>query len=164
MFHLKNKDIRDLYQWNTNISLVFEDGTLAGTEVHFSNDKKTSISKTIDDNLEVTVPDILFQKSLPIEVYLFIKDRDERYTKIRKFLKVLSRPKPADYIISEEEIKIWDTKLDKYFSPANAGKVLTINEYGEAIPMSTSAVMVPLSFNQIDNIIKEASLSESIFG
>lgn len=162
MFHLKNKDIRDLYQWNTNISLVFEDGTLAGTEVHFSNDKKTSISRTIDDNLEVVVPDILFQKSLPIEVYLFIKDRDERYTKLRKFLKVLARPKPIDYIIDEEEVKIWDKKIDRYFDIADAGKVLTIGADGEVIPVSTSAAMVPLSFEQIDNIIREASLSESI--
>ena len=102
LFHFKNKEIKDLFQWSRDIVLKF-DPIYAGEEVHFSNNKTNSLNKKIDENGEVTIPNTLLTESTPIEVYLFITDEQEQYTKKKKILPVIARPKLEDYIYTEEE-------------------------------------------------------------
>lgn len=123
LFHFKNKEIKDLFQWSRDIVLEF-DPIYAGEEVHFSNNKTNSLNKKINENREVTIPNILLTESTPIEVYLFIIDEQEQYTKKKKFLPVIARPKPEDYIYTEEENKIWDNKVDIFQGKENSKKFL----------------------------------------
>lgn len=102
MFHFKNKEIKDLFQWSRDIVLKF-DPIYAGEEVHFSNNKTNSLNKKINENGEVIIPNILLTESTPIEVYLFITDEQEQYIKKKKILPVIARPKLEDYIYTEEE-------------------------------------------------------------
>lgn len=132
MFNFKNKEIKDLFQWNRDIVLKF-DPIYAGEEVHFSNNKTNSLSKKIDENGEVTIPNILLTGSTPIEVYLFIIDEQEQYTKKKKILPVIARPKPEDYIYTEEENKIWDNKVDIFQGEENSKKILSTNENGKVV-------------------------------
>lgn len=137
MFHFKNSEIVDLFQWNTNVVLVF-DSIYINEEVHFSNDRTTSWSRVINENGEVAIPDFLLQEPLPIEVYLFIIDENSRYTKKRQILRVVGRPKPEDYVISEEEEKIWNTKLDIYQGEEKAGNILVVDQQGN---ITTSSLL-----------------------
>ena len=129
MFHFKNKEIKDLFQWDTNVVLVFEIGT-PGDEVHFSNNKNNSYTYALNKNLEVQIPNFLLTKPMPIEIYLYIVDEDGSYTKKRKILPVLARPKPENYV-STDEVKIWDTKLDIYQGLDKANTILQINNQGQ---------------------------------
>lgn len=129
MFHFKNKEIKDLFQWDTNVVLVFEIGT-PGDEVHFSNDKNNSYTYALNKNLEVQIPNFLLTKSMPIEIYLYIVDEDGSYTKKRRILPVLARPKPENYVFTDE-VKIWDTKLDIYQGLDKANTILQINNQGQ---------------------------------
>lgn len=137
MFHFKNSEIVDLFQWNTNVVLVF-DSIYINEEVHFSNDRTTSWSRVINENGEVAIPDFLLQEPLPIEVYLFIIDENSRYTKKRQILRVVGRPKPENYVISEEEEKIWNTKLDIYQGEEKAGNILAVDQQGN---ITTSSLL-----------------------
>lgn len=132
LFYFKNKEIKDLFQWSRDIVLKF-DPIYAGEEAHFSNNKVNSLNKKIDENGEVTIPNILLTESMPIEVYLFITDEQEQYTKKKKILPVIARPKPEDYIYTEEESKIWDNKVDIFQGKENSKKILSTNENGEVI-------------------------------
>lgn len=132
MFHFKNKEIQNLFQWSRDIVLEF-DQIYAGEEVHFSNNKANSLNKKIDENGEVTIPNILLTESIPIEVYLFITDEQEQYTKKKKILQVIARPKPEDYIYTEEENKIWDNKVDIFQGEENSKKILSTNESGKVV-------------------------------
>lgn len=132
MFHFKNKEIKDLFQWSRDIVLKF-DPIYFGEEVHFSNNKTNSLSKKIDENGEVTIPNILLTESTPIEVYLFITDEQEQYTKKKKILPVIARPKPEDYIYTEEENKIWDNKVDIFQGEENSRKILSTDENGKVV-------------------------------
>lgn len=132
LFHFKNKEIKDLFQWSRDIVLEF-DQIYAGEEAHFSNNKINSLNKKIDDNGEVTIPNILLTESMLIEVYLFIKEGPEQYTKKKKILPVIARPKPEDYIYTEEENKIWDNKVDIFQGEENSKKILSTNENGKVV-------------------------------
>ena len=132
LFHFKNKEIKDLFQWSKDIVLKF-DQIYAGEEAHFSNNKTNSLNKKIDENGEVTIPNILLTESTPIEVYLFIKEEPEQYTKKKKILPVIARPKPEDYIYTEEENKIWDNKVDIFQGKENSKKILSTDENGKVV-------------------------------
>ena len=132
MFHFKNKEIKDLFQWSRDIVLEF-DQIYAGEEAHFSNNKINSLNKKINENGEVTIPNILLTESTPIEVYLFIKEGPEQYTKKKKILPVIARPKPEDYIYTEEENKIWDNKVDIFQGEENSRKILSTDENGKVV-------------------------------
>ena len=132
LFHFKNKEIKDLFQWSKDIVLKF-DQIYAGEEAHFSNNKTNSLNKKINENGEVTIPNILLTESTPIEVYLFIIDEQEQYTKKKKILPVIARPKPEDYIYTEEENKIWDNKVDIFQGEENSRKILSTDENGKVV-------------------------------
>lgn len=132
LFQFKNKEIKDLFQWSKDIVLKF-DQIYAGEEAHFSNNKTNSLNKKIDVNGEVTIPNILLTESMPIEVYLFIKEGPEQYTKKKKILPVIARPKPEDYIYTEEESKIWDNKVDIFQGEENSRKILSTDENGKVV-------------------------------
>ena len=104
MFSFKNKEIKQLFQWDKDIVLVF-DSKYINQEVHFSNNKKNALVKDIDENGEVSIPNSLLTENKPIEVYLFL---DDNYTKERRILKIIPRPKPDDYVYTEEEIKKYE--------------------------------------------------------
>ncbi len=137
LFHFK-EDMSDLFQWSTGVVLVFNT-EYTGEEVHFSNNKVDSYTRTINKNGEVTIPDFLLQKAMPLEVYLFIKNDDGSYTKKRRIIRVIARPKPENYVSGEEEIKVWDTKLDTNQGIENAGKFLMVDENGNITATDVSA-------------------------
>ena len=59
MFTFKDTSMTDLFQWSIGVIIVFSDESLIGEKVHFSNDKKKAVSRIINKNLEVEIPNCL---------------------------------------------------------------------------------------------------------
>ena len=97
----------NLYQWDSDVRLTVNDATVS--EVHFKNrysdDVYTVEVIRTDSETYANIPNILLQKSYDIIVYMFCRDDAGNYTKIAETLEVVARPKPADYVYTETELK-----------------------------------------------------------
>lgn len=99
MFHYKNPEMTDLFQWSKNVILVFSEEYFE-EKIQFSNNGINSYSRLINENGEVAIPDELLVKSDPINIYVFHHDEDGAFTKERYTLKVIARSQPDDYAYS----------------------------------------------------------------
>ncbi|MBQ7048773.1 MAG: hypothetical protein IJN86_07465 [Clostridia bacterium] len=118
MFKLEN-DRGFLYQWDTDQRLTVNDPDI--TEAHFSNG--TSNNAVVcqiyeeDGQRFVDIPNALLQKAIPINVYAFLPN----YTKSCRTFSVSARPKPEDYVFTEEELNTWEKLNDRLTSLEKKG-------------------------------------------
>lgn len=118
MFKLEN-DRGFLYQWDTHQRLTVNDPDI--TEAHFSNG--TSNNAIVcpiyeeDGQRFVDIPNVLLQKAIPINVYAFLPN----YTKACRTFSVSARPKPEDYVFTEEELNTWEKLNDRLTSLEKKG-------------------------------------------
>ena len=95
------------YQWDLNQKLIVADKSIK--EVHFANClcKDAAVVETYTDgNLTVAnVPNYLLQEYLDLIVYGY----DGNSTKQMAVFEITRRPKPADYVYTETEVKDYDT-------------------------------------------------------
>lgn len=111
MFHLSNGKI-SAYQWDLDLFLILEDCTI--NEVHFSN-KTMSEALVVDvhmddkNNCIAAIPNKLLQNPYDIQAYIWI----DKYTKIDYTIPIQKRPKPANYVYTETEIKRWETLAER---------------------------------------------------
>lgn len=126
---LKNRK-RYFTQWDKG-QIIIVDECPEGTYVHFSNTKseKAYVLQT-DSNYEVLVPDILLQEPFPLTAWIFRIENGTRYTETRREFQVIKRPKPEDYIYTEDDKYFWDTKVDKDWGTENAGHFLVVGNDG----------------------------------
>lgn len=100
-----------LYQWDMN-QKVKHTGLKIGEELHWSNIKQPEALITtaydLDGTIVADVPNILLQSSSPITVYRVITDDNGRYTREDFQFTVEQRPKPADYVYTETEVKRYE--------------------------------------------------------
>ena len=94
------------YQWDIDRKLIVSDSSVE--EVHFCN-RFTNYSLVVEPyELEgitvVDVPNIILQNGFDLHVYAY----DEKYTKFDDVFHVEPRTRPADYVYTQEEIKVWD--------------------------------------------------------
>lgn len=98
------------YQWDVNRKVIVEDTV---SEVHFSNEMMNDalvVNTKIENGQNVAnVPDVLLQQDYDVMCYVML----DSCTKLEKTFEVKSRPKPTDYIYTEEEIKRLDDLYDK---------------------------------------------------
>lgn len=105
MFRISNG--RDhLWQWDCNVRLLFDDPKNEISEIHIKNRfcrnvYNLEIFRT-ENEAYVKVPDSLLQKSYDLVVYAYCYA--DACTKVVETIKVLDRPKPPDYVYTEEEI------------------------------------------------------------
>jgi hypothetical protein len=99
------------WQWDVNRQLIVNDAVCG--EVHFCNGTTDCALVCAiyeeDGRRLVNVPNILLQSDNPLTAYLYVKGEDECLTQHRQTFKVFRRNKPADYIYTETEIKLWET-------------------------------------------------------
>lgn len=89
------------WQWDSGQKLSVADSTCA--EVHYSNGTgETAIVCEVRNGV-ADVPNILLQSSNPVRVYGYIRNGDDRYTKIEAVFRVLPRERPSSYIYEETE-------------------------------------------------------------
>ena len=126
---LKNRK-RYFTQWDKGQILICDECP-QGTQIHFSNTRseKAYVVET-DSSLEAEVPDILLQEPFPITAWIYRIEDGIYYTENRREIQVIKRPRPEDYIYTDEEKRYWDSKVDKDWGQENAGKFLVIGNDG----------------------------------
>ena len=103
MFAIANER-KSLWQWDLNQKL-----TVAGdcTEVHYL-DRGASSTLTVEvKDGKADIPNILLQKAGRLVVYAYIIDEQDHHTKVCETFGIASRPKPAEYVYTETEVKTW---------------------------------------------------------
>lgn len=126
---LKNRK-RYFTQWDKGQVLICDECP-QGTQIHFSNTRseKAYVIET-NSSLEAEVPDILLQEPYPITAWIYRIEDGIYYTENRREIQVIKRPRPEDYIYTDEEKRYWDSKVDKDWGMENAGKFLIVGNDG----------------------------------
>lgn len=133
-------DGRDnFFQWDLNRKLIINDKTIE--QVHYCN-RTSDCSLVVDvydlDGLRVAdVPNILLQTSWPIRVFGY----NDQHTKFCDDFRVYPRSKPADYVYTEEEVRVWDDLSER---------IDEIEKNGISEEVVSSAVYAYLDENPID--------------
>lgn len=129
-----------LYQWDLNQKVIVVDNDSVN-EVHFVNEGQNDNALIVEVKEDskaryAEIPNILLQSGDNIVAYEHCEDNGE-YTFRKYLLEVIRRPKPADYVYTETEIKSYEAlqaDLDKKIDApqtAQVGEVLTVEEIGE---------------------------------
>lgn len=126
-----------LYQWDLNQKVIVVDNDSVN-EVHFVNEGQNDNALIVEVKEDskaryAEIPNILLQSGDNIGAYEHCENNGE-YTFRKYLLEVIRRPKPADYVYTETEIKSYealksdlDNKIDAP-QTANVGDVLTVEE------------------------------------
>lgn len=142
-----------LTQWDINRKMIV---SVICDQVHFANrsTKKALVCEVYDigDQRAVDVPNILLQNSEVLEVYAYVCNVDESYTKVSAMFPVTGRPKPEDYVYTETEVlnyKNLDSRVKALEQGGLDGGVTdeqiadAVNKYMEANPFTETDPTVP---------------------
>lgn len=91
---------KELYQWDTNVEITVP---AECSQVHFAN---KIFGRSIDVDVingKAIIPDVLLQSDNDLNVWAFVGEIGNGYTKISKVFKVNKRNKPADYVFTPTE-------------------------------------------------------------
>lgn len=103
MFAIANER-KSLWQWDLNQQLTV-DGDC--TEVHYL-DRGTPSTLTVEvRDGKADIPNILLQRAGRLVVYAYIIDEQDHHTKVCETFGIALRPKPAEYVYTETEVKTW---------------------------------------------------------
>lgn len=105
-----------LWQWDLNQQL-----TVAGdcTEVHYLDRGAPSTLTVAVKDGKADIPNILLQKAGRLVVYAYIIDAQDHHTKVCETFGIASRPKPAEYVYTETEVKTWSNLQSQIGDLAN---------------------------------------------
>lgn len=103
MFAIANER-KSLWQWDLNQQLTV-DGNC--TEVHYLNRGAPSTLTVAVKDGKADIPNILLQKAGRLVVYAYIIDAQDHHTKVCETFGIAPRPKPAEYVYTETEVKTW---------------------------------------------------------
>lgn len=101
----------ELWQWDTGRKIVVDDKSVS--EVHYSKYSSTQAitRKVIDGKAEI--PNFLLQDTHAITVYAYSGSIENGYTMAEKTFNVVKKPKPANYVETDEDKAIlansWST-------------------------------------------------------
>jgi hypothetical protein len=102
------------HQWDLNQELRICGLDLdTAPEVHFANavtDPAPVVQSTLEEDgaVCVTVPNFLLQQAYTITAYVYVTERGTERTQHKIAIPVLPRPRPADYVYTETEVKRYE--------------------------------------------------------
>lgn len=162
MFAIAN-DRKSLWQWDLNQQL-----TVAGdcTEVHYlDRGAPFTLTVAVKDG-KADIPNILLQKAGRLVVYAYIIDEQDHHTKVCETFGIASRPKPAEYVYTETEVKTWSDLQSQIGDLANLATdekdslVAAINEAAKSGGGGAGAWYVTLTPNDDGNITADKTMAE----
>ena len=125
------------YQWDIDVKLLLKapEGQTVD-EVHFTDGYMYSpLQREVvhtETESYVVVPNVLLQHPWAITAYAYYSKSDGSRTMCERQFDVKPRPKPDAYVYSEEELAIYNKKLDKPAIEGEKDQVLTSNGDGTA--------------------------------
>lgn len=153
------------YQWDCGRHLVIQGGEQC-QEVHFADSGRENAGAMTCKIREVAgarivdVPDSLLQTAAPFTAYLFYRAEDGTETRRAKRFQVLPRPKPADYVHTEEEHRSF-ADLEKRIEDLEGGQVdpeaiaSGVQAYMDANPVTPEGIGA-LAAEQLPQAINDA--------
>lgn len=91
----------ELWQWDTGRKIVVDDKSVS--EVHYSKYSSTqAITREVIDG-KAEIPNFLLQDTHAITVYAYSGSIENGYTMAEKTFNVIKKPKPANYVETEED-------------------------------------------------------------
>lgn len=95
----------NLWQWDTGRHVSVD---TAAREIHFSREgARSSHTVQIEDG-KAKIPDHMLVTAGKLIAYVVEEDENGEMTVFKQLFDVLRRPKPEDYIYTEQEIKRWE--------------------------------------------------------
>lgn len=161
MFAIANKR-KSLWQWDLNQQL-----TVAGdcTEVHYLDKGAPSTLTVAVKDGKADIPNILLQKAGRLVVYAYIIDEQDHHTKVCETFGIAPRPKPAEYVYTETEVKTWSDLQSQIGDLANLATeekdnlVAAINEAAKS-GGGAGAWYVTLTPDDDGNITADKTMAE----
>ena len=151
-----------LWQWDLNQQL-----TVAGdcTEVHYLDRGAPSTLTVAVKDGKADIPNILLQKAGRLVVYAYIIDAQDHHTKVCETFGIAPRPKPAEYVYTETEVKTWSDLQSQIGDLANLATdekdslVAAINEAAKS-GGGAGAWYVTLTPDDDGNITADKTMAE----
>lgn len=152
MFRIEN-DRDCFYQWDLNQRLIVS-GLQEGDEVHFASGRDKAAEAPVlsvyteNDMNVVDVPNSLLQTAGSLQAYAYIHTDDGAYTKWEESFFIIRRPKPADYVYTETEVRTWaelDERLKKVEEKEISSEAIAeaVEAYMEENPVEETDPTVP---------------------
>lgn len=91
----------ELWQWDTGRKIVVDDKSVS--EVHFSKYSSTQAITREVINGKAEIPNFLLQDTHAVTVYAYSGSIENGYTVAEKTFNVAKKPKPANYVETEED-------------------------------------------------------------
>lgn len=122
----------ELWQWDTGRKIVVDDKSVS--EVHYSKYSSTQAITREVINGKADIPDFLLQDTHAVTVYAYSGSIENGYTVAEKTFNVAKKPRPANYIETEEDkailakLKAEIGNLDDLTTEDKSTLVAAINE------------------------------------
>ena len=127
----------ELWQWDTGRKIVVDDKSVS--EVHYSKYSSTqAITREVIDG-KAEIPNFLLQDTHAVTVYAYSGSIENGYTVAEKTFNVAKKPKPSNYVETEEDkailakLKAEIGDLSELQTEAKNNLVAAINEVSEEI-------------------------------
>lgn len=91
----------ELWQWDTGRKIVVDDKSVS--EVHYSKYSSTKAITREVINGKAEIPNYLLQDTHNVTVYAYSGSIENGYTMAEKTFNVIKKPKPANYVETEED-------------------------------------------------------------
>lgn len=91
----------ELWQWDTGRKIVVDDKSVS--EVHYSKYSSTQAITREVINGKAEIPNFLLQDTHSVTVYAYSGSIENGYTMAEKTFNVVKKPKPANYVETEED-------------------------------------------------------------
>ena len=91
----------ELWQWDTGRKIVIDDKSVS--EVHFSKYSSNQAITREVVNGKAEIPNFLLQDTHAVTVYAYSGSVENGYTMAEKTFNVVKKPKPANYVETEED-------------------------------------------------------------
>ena len=127
----------ELWQWDTGRKIVVDDKSVS--EVHYSKYSSTqAITREVIDG-KAEIPNFLLQDTHAVTVYAYSGSIENGYTMAEKTFNVVKKPKPANYVETEEDKAILSKlkeeigDLSELQTEAKDNLVSAINEVNDKV-------------------------------
>lgn len=164
IYDIEDNTLTNLVQWDSDVKIfVKEDGIDAAYKVHFFNCKSVDAmvmeSTYANGVLSTVIPNDLLRDSHPITGYIYV-ERDNEHKSVYCFRIVIrKRPKPANYIYTDQtEYITFDKVLKEAQKYANDSRDYSVKAKESETNAATSANTASQKANEASN---SATLSKS---
>lgn len=153
----------ELWQWDTGRKIVVDDNLVS--EVHYSKYSSTQAITRPVINGKAEIPNYLLQDTHDVTVYACSGSIENRYTMAEKTFNVAKKPKPANYVETEEDkailakLKAEIGDLTSLQTNAKDDLVAAINEAARRLLNLEMEIEMPFYEEDVGNVLTQVKSS-----